>query len=219
VNVRAPRLSLRNVVVGRNLQREVELVPPINLDIPEGRVATVTSEDPTRVLLSRWPNEMGRASLAVPFSRSSGQRFWVQGLETDATVTLRVSAEGFAESEAVAVVAGPTIIFERQGTVFVQPTEQVVVRPAVVVEDPDHRVRPLALLPGLGGAEVEVSSADPGIAAVDRPPVRIEAGQSYGLVVVRAVAPGRTTLTLKPPTGFESDPLGRTRLDVVVTSQ
>ena len=89
----ASGLAVPDVTVGRNLQMYA------SVKLPEaapraGLSLTVTSDDPTRLLLSKAPDQAGSASITLTVNSGFvySPEFWVQGLADNGTVTYNVNA-------------------------------------------------------------------------------------------------------------------------------
>jgi hypothetical protein len=111
----ATGLVLSDVTVGQNL--EAQAMVAMNAAAPAGGlVISLTSNDPSRVLLSVTPDAAGSPSITLTVS--SGFRvspaFYVQGLANSGVITYTASAPGYDSAtgkvtltESGVVIAGP----------------------------------------------------------------------------------------------------------------
>jgi len=203
-----PGISLPNVTVGRNL--EVSARARVPQPAPDGGFKlTVSSDDPSRLLLSESPETAGSASISIavlPTFNASGD-FWLQGLADSGTVTYTVTAEGLGTAKgtvklvpAAIVIVGPGRVPKYQNTPGGYQAGITLVSAAL---DPLPKEENLA-----GGLKVEVAIAnsDPKVGAVKAPKLTLTGGTSTALTSFQPAAEGETTIAPIQPPGFTAPP-------------
>src|SRR5579862_4467109 len=107
----APGITAPNATVGRNLQTIVSVRMP-QAPPPSGLQLTVTSDDPTRLLLSVTPDKPGAPTISLkarpPFLDSP--EFCLQALADTGTVTYTVSVPGVGEAKGTVTLAPSAIV-------------------------------------------------------------------------------------------------------------
>src|SRR5205814_1314506 len=93
----------------------------VNLDTEApsgGLLITLTSDDPSRLLLSPGPDAAGSASISVKVGaqRRVSSEFYVQGLANSGAVTYTASADGYGK-------ATGTVTLARSGIVIAGPAK------------------------------------------------------------------------------------------------
>ena len=100
---------IANDTVGGGLEEESRVTLPTGAH--GGVTVTVTSSDPSKVLLRRTNGTVGSASIEIPVGDGSTTAFfWVQGVKgTTGTSTLTATATGFANDDATIRVVQPAV--------------------------------------------------------------------------------------------------------------
>ena len=114
----SPVLVPANVTVGRSLEAPATVT--LSSPAPEGGLqVTLTSGDPSRLVLSRSADAAGSASITIPVRAGSGStpEFYVQGLADRGTVTYTASAPGSGSVEGKVTLAASAIAIAGPGGV------------------------------------------------------------------------------------------------------
>jgi hypothetical protein len=107
----ATGITAPKVTVGRNLEMYTSLRLP--QPAPESGVQlTLTSDDPSRLLLSLAPDKAGSAtlSLTVRPHQSETREFWVQGLADSGEATYTISGAGIGSAKGTVTLAPSAIL-------------------------------------------------------------------------------------------------------------
>jgi hypothetical protein len=207
----APALNFLVRSIGRNLQ--VSQTVTLGAPAPAGGVnVTLTSADPSRLLISTSPTTAGSASMTLPVAAggTSTAPVYLQALAGIGNVGVNVSAPGYRSRDA------NMNTFE-SGFVIVAPaaiaTNVVAANTPVtigarrlgffgVVED-EQSIR--------GGftVSVPVTSSNPSVGVLVPSSVTIAGGQSSGQTDFDPVGAGSTTLTAGVPADFGAPASGR----------
>jgi hypothetical protein len=192
IALREPRAEPREILLGKNLQTEV----PIRMTAPappSGAILTVTSTDPSKVLVSRSnaPGSVSTVLAVAPGARDS-QPVYVQALSDSGVVALRVTGAGLAESTITVRLAQANVVFNtaqtlaRAGTPFQAGVQFAIEGTAVS----------FAARAGGPSSRVRIISSDPAVAE--------PAGEVTvpGFFAVQAKAAGTATLRVETPEGF-----------------
>ncbi|HVZ60380.1 MAG TPA: choice-of-anchor D domain-containing protein, partial [Terriglobales bacterium] len=222
------QVSMQSVTVGSNLQvlatASITSVP--SSDVP----VTITSADPTRVLLLNALTDssgVGAGSSSITMTIRAGNTtifpgFWVQGLASSGSVLLNLSAPGYASSTA-------TVSLSRAGFVLLSPQGQgadftansaaqdvtLNVIPALldsasnVVAGVSTRIR------GGFSTSVAVTSQNSSVGDITDSPAAFGGGSTSSAVHFTAAGTGSTLLKLTMPPGFNV-PTGGSQLTATV---
>jgi hypothetical protein len=205
ISVRAPRLLLpEKLVLGKDLQRAVELSSEGGTAPKDNLIVTVTSLSPEKLLLSRSSTTTGSASLAVPYSTGtySSQQFYVQALSGEGVAQLRITAAGYAEST-VSIPLAPAALglnFPQGATVKLRAGEETTLWSQW--EAAGTSLAGCSLRPGMAELNVAVSVEDPLIVTVTPQALIVRPGETQSSVQLRGIAQGTTTVSLAVPPGF-----------------
>lgn len=226
VNVTRPGLVLEQLVVGKNLQRPTAVSMAPSLSAPgSGLSVTITSSDPTRLLLSASARAVGAATLVVSMQPGSFRSpdFFVQALAGEGVATLSATADGFAETNnsVTLVPSGFGLgFFSSEGartTTFADPLT-VSIYPTALAPGIDQFTARQSLRAGLDDVPVQVSSSDSAVAQLIGAPLVFHQGDSTQTLRVQPVAPGVAVVSIATPDGFSSAPGDQAQLRITVTA-
>jgi hypothetical protein len=207
--------SFTTFTVGRNLQRAVTLPLGVGAQNPNGAVLTITSSDPSKVVLSRTPSAEGTGSIVVAATANSPatQQFYVQALSGEGEVTL--SAPEFPNLRAVIrltpswVGCGTTpspVLVSVGSTTTLQCSGRF---PAVTALSTFDSLPPR---PGVD-ASLRLSGEPAGLVAITPEAVSLTSDTTPQFAL-RGVAPGEGFLRVEQPSGFGPAPDGSDLLPV-----
>ena len=173
--------------------------------VSAGTPVTITSADPSRVLLSASPNAAGQPSITVV--QAPGQtQFWVQALAGSGTVTLNATAPEYQNAQ-IPITLAPSEV------VFIQPQLSTPLTPAsaplsigVTLRTPAGNNFPQTLRPGATPLSVTVNSTNSTVGSVNPAVVVFNPGDSKQTITFQPRAAGSTLLSLGIPPGF-ADPV------------
>ncbi len=203
----APGITAVDGAIGKNLQAfaNIRLTEPA----PEhGVLLTLTSGDPSRLLLSLSPETAGTNSIQLKMGPRwvESNDFWLQALDDKGTVTYTVSAPGLTS------VKG-TITFAPSGILIAGPFRSPTF-PTTSGADPSRIVIYSAQLDSAGkfvanqtlagglNVDVEVTSSDPQVGKIVSSPVRISGGQNETSAGFKPAKAGESVLAVNVPAGF-----------------
>jgi hypothetical protein len=196
------------ISIGGNLQVEGGLV--LNQPAPAGGLeVTLTSSNPTQLVLSATPAAAGAGTLKVTVpAGSTGISYYVQALGSSGTLTYTASAAGYANGTASATLTPSGVVISDStllpfliipngtttGTILVNMAQ---LNPA------NNKVQTLQSLRGGLSLNVTLTSANTSIATVTSP-VTITGGSDPSSVStpVQRKAIGQTTLSVTQPSGY-----------------
>jgi len=236
VTVSAPRLTVtEQVLVGANL--EIAGAVLLGAEAPEsGLVVTLTSSDPSRLLLSTSATVPGSKTITItlPAGATNGA-FYLQALADSGTVTYTADGPGYGSHTGTIGLAPSGVLLAGQGP----PDESEILQP----ENPLRAHKLAASVSGGGtpirvytayldpkthrGADITVQRLRAGVSltvalqnsnpAVGTAPdtVTIEGGSDQVVTQFTPLAVGSTDLSAATPTGFTTSS-NSTTLTVVV---
>ncbi|MCG3200065.1 MAG: hypothetical protein GHCLOJNM_04594 [bacterium] len=219
----APPITLTGLAagVGRDLQQNgsgslgVVAPPPFGVDV------TITSADPSRLLLSTNPAAVGSASITitVPGNSSGLGQFYAQALDGAGAVNITASADGYADST-VSVTLMPSGFIINSPSVINTTTFAANLN----VNITSARLNPVTLAwagnqevrPGVS-VLVPVTSSDPVVGSITTSPVVF--GGNVGLVTTQfdPANAGTTLIAVGTPTGY-STPSAFQQITATVTA-
>jgi hypothetical protein len=206
----APALTPGSVTVGNNLQTytTVAFSEPVSADLE----LTLTSSDPSRLLLSKTPDVAGSPSITLKVRARfrESPEFWIHGLADTGQVNYTASAPGF-ETKTAPVTLTPS------GIVLIGPNgaavpEFITTPRGLPLRIKLHSVRLDAALNFVeqqyirGGLslDIKVTSSDGRVGAVATSPVNMGAAGDTAITEFKAASAGKTTLAVVQPAGFRA---------------
>jgi hypothetical protein len=205
----APGLAVPDVTVGRNLQMSASVKLPEAA--PQSGVSlTVTSDDPTRLLLSKAPDQAGSASitLTVNLGFVYSPDFWVQGLADNGTVTYNVNADGVGTAKgkvtlvpSAIVIIGPSKAPIFQTTPRGRPSKLLLISAAL---DSSMKVSQEQMVAGGTRVTVRLENSHTECGTLRESAVTLMGGEAEATTYFEPAAEGQATLTPVPPPGFRA---------------
>jgi hypothetical protein len=244
VNQPAVTLAMSETTIGSNLEVLASgalTAPAPNYNGTGGLPVTITSSDPTKVLLSNCGQVLGctspattagSQSITVTVSAGGGvssfPNFYVQAVANSGTATLTASAPGFASGSITVTLAPSGFVISGANGVGQNVSLSVgsncspaascvalTISAAVLTNTLAPTQIYQAVMGGLSPS-VTVTDSNTSVAAIQSAnPVPIPAGSSSGTVTVQGVATGNATITAVAPSGFSTPSTGNA-LGVVV---
>lgn len=207
----APLINFGNFTVGANLQETAsgslaQPAPPVT-----GVLVTVTSADPTRLLLSTDPLVLGGASLqlAVAGNSASIPGFFLQALAGTGTVDITLSAPGYATRTSTITLQPSGFVELNQTTINTttfSANTTLTVRPARLTPGTLNFAAAQSLRPaGLGltlPVQVAVTSSDTNTGVITTSPVAFAANVASVTSAFDPLNAGTSTISIVPPAGF-----------------
>ncbi len=205
--VTASGLTAGNTSVGNNLQTTTNIL--LNGAAPSsGLMVTVTSNDPSKLLLSKTSGDMGLGSimLKVPAGQNHTQDFYVQGLAGGGSVTYTADAPGFGNSTG-------TITLNPSGIVVTGPFGPGAAFPTAIGATPSGiTISTVEIDPVQGNVSQQVSggavvtinvtSSNTAVGTISTSPVTISGGVSSAVTSFQPLAAGSSTISASTPPGF-----------------
>jgi hypothetical protein len=206
VNVQGGRLMLSSVTVGKDLQDQLF----INGDniFRDSVTVTVTSSDPSHLLVSPSPATPGQASASVVYRQGQQFSVFVQALAGSGTVKVTASSPGYqtAGSE-IQLTASSVILFNQPSANPLTTSSPPVPLEARLAPYPQNFSPVIqALRAGASPVSVQVSLSDMHVGSVTPTQVLFNPGDSRQPFSFQPLAAGSTLVSLSVPSGFV-DPL------------
>jgi hypothetical protein len=204
LTVIGPRVTLGGALsVGKDLQSTAI----VNIPSPAAAAlsVTITSDDPSRLLLSDSVHPNGAASLNITIlpGATTGSGFSLIGLASSGTVSLSLTAPPLTSSsydislQPSGFVFGSTIGSPAANTAFSVPIVVSALNPVSLTPTGTYSLRP-----GLQPVAVTVASSDSSIIDPGNATTFFSENTSQGSLRVQAKSPGNATLTIQAPPGF-----------------
>lgn len=200
-----------HVTVGQNLQAEA-MVAMYTAAPADGLAITLTSNDPSRVLLSPIPDAMGLASITLRVSPGfvGSPTFYVQGLANSGVATYTASAPGYGAATAKVtlaasgvVIAGPSALGNPIRTTLGRnsTTPPMVAVYSAQLDSSGNFVVAQAVRGG-SSATVNVTNSNPEVGTIAASRLTIAAGSLKAVTQFAFRSAGETTLSVDVPSGF-----------------
>ncbi len=206
--VSAQGITLTNQTVGDDLQQGMggQLSSPA----PAGNLeVTITSADPSRLLVSNNANTAGAVSTMVTVNAGSTSlpTFYVQALDDAGTVDITATAPGYGPGTATITLQPSGFIIWTPGsfntTTFAAPTtvqlRSVRLNPTTLNYVTDQPVRA-----GIAPVGVDVLSSDTNVGVMTTSPVVFNGNQFFVNTSFDPLIAGVTTLSLVTPPDFDT---------------
>ena len=216
----AAGLNLANVEVGSSLQTSATI--KLSEPAPEGGLeVTLTSEDPSRLKLSRRPDATGTDSIVVKVAAGFNEStdFWLMGMAGEGEVAYTASARSFSSGRGIVtltpsaiVMVGPFKATEFKTTTGAASSRLVLysVRLTPSMEYAEQQ----AVAAGVS-LDIEILSSTDGVGVISPSRVSIPGGTPNAISEFKPSKPGSTSITTSIPPGFSRPP---TKYAVVVAN-
>jgi hypothetical protein len=203
----AQGITVPNGTVGRNLQTFGFVRLPEVSDA--GVQLTLTSDDPSRLLLSTAPDKAGSPviSIAVPAHHKQSADFYLQGLADSGTVTYTVSAGSIGTAKGTVTLAPSAILIlgPAKSSRYRTTPRGRDVRVTIVSAALDASLKVVGEQPVAGGRQLEVTvaSSNPAAGKLASSKLTLGGGMSGSAVTsFTPAAEGDTSLAPVQPAGF-----------------
>lgn len=203
----APGIVAPNVTVGRNLQTFASVRLP-QAAAESGVQITVTSDDPSRLLLSAAPDRAGSASISVkvqPHFIDSAE-FCIQGMADSGTVTYTVSAGSMGTAKGTVTLApsailivGPSRVPKFPTTPGGSPAKITIVSAAL---DSSHKVAGEQQIAGGLNLDITLANSNPTAGKLGVSKLTLGGGLSTATTFFKPAAEGDTSIAPVQPPGF-----------------
>jgi len=204
----APGITAPGATVGRGLETPVALrIPQSN---PEAALRiTVSSDDPSRLLLSDGPEKVGSAEISItipPNKFQAAPEVWLHARAASGSVTYTVSADGVGTVKGTVTLAPSAIAITGP---FRAPKFQITPRSApaqisIVSAVLDQSGSVVEAQPVAGGSDVEVrvASSNGNAGKLRDPVVHLRGGENTSVTFFVPASEGETMLAPIQPAGF-----------------
>jgi hypothetical protein len=198
---------------GRSMQAPMV----VQSNVPSNPPITVTSSDPTRLLVSLNNAFLGSASVTSNYRNGAYTTVYLQALDGPADVPVTLSCDGLKDAKVVVQIFPSSITLQTPyypNDTFRTNTQQDSVTLTATVsalgaQNPGPYGYQSTLRPGLDPIPLNVTSSNSSVAAVPKPPI-LNSLTSQTNVSVKPVGPGVTDLSIVPPLGYVSPSTGKT---------
>jgi hypothetical protein len=204
--VASSELTTTPVTVGKNLEAIATVGPTTP---PTSAISiTITSNNPSQLLLSTSSTGAGSASIVVtvPANATSGAEFYVYGLASSGSPTYTASAAGMGSATGTVTLAPSGIVITPYPSFITnidqtgQAAQTVTVFSALLDASGNFSAQ-LNVAGGLS-ATVNISSSSSSVGTVSPATLTIAGGSDSATTQFNPAGPGTTTLTASTPTGF-----------------
>jgi hypothetical protein len=197
------------LTVGFNLEAFTSV--KLTEQAPEGGVqVTITSDDPSRLLLAMAPNQTGSKSIVLKLNSLYVETpdFYLQALAGSGTATFTVTAPNFGTAKgtvkfgpAAIVIAGPL------NTPSFRTTTGVVAKitASSALLDATGKVVPQAVAGGLT-VTANITNSDPKVGRLSSSSLTLSGGEISASTAFTPAGVGSTTLAIMVPAGFTPPP-------------
>ncbi len=200
------QLSLNSFSLGYNL----EVLATASVDNPPTATlnVTISSSDPTKLLLATDPTVLGQPSVTLPIPAGFNALFpgfWAQAQVSSGTAQIRVSAPGYIATTATVTFAPSGFLIN--GSNFTTSTLSADTSIQVKIAQLDSGLNVVAgdvRLRGGLSVNVPVSSSNTATGTIVNSPAVFQGGSStVNGPAFHPQAEGTTTITANPPAGFQ----------------
>jgi hypothetical protein len=203
----APGIVAPNVTVGRNLQTSVSVrLPQAAAD--SGVQITVTSDDPSRLVLSAAPDKAGSATIALTVQPQSivSPEFYIQGMADSGAVTYTVSAGSIGTAKGTVTLAPSAILILGPSRWPRYPTTPGGTPPRMTIVSAalDSSLKAADEQRVAGGLQLEVTLANssPTVGKLGVSKLTLGGGLSTATTFFQPAAEGETSIAPVQPPGF-----------------
>ena len=206
VTVQPTLIVASNATVGQGLETlaQIRLQGATPSDLP----VTISSNDPTKLLLSTDPTAAGQPSLNITIKAGfSGAQFYVYGLGNSGSVTYSATAAGYGSSNGTVTLAKAGFVLSGpfgQGQDFPTTTQSQPSSLDVQTAVLDASGNPVAseALAGGTSVQVNVTSQNTSVGTITTSPVTIAPGSSDAVTEFQPLTIGTTLVSAVGPAPF-----------------
>jgi len=197
-----------NQTIGRNLEtftsvRLTESAPQTGLEL------TITSEDPSRLLVALTPDSAGSKSIVVKVNGqyNASPDFYLQALADSGNAAYAVSGPGLTSVKGIVTLAHSAILISgpsKSSSFRTTTGQRVKISLYSAMLDQDGQI--VDQQPVAGGLTVvgNINSSDPKTGVVDPLQFKIAGGAASASAEFKPVGAGTTTLAVDSPAGFSA---------------
>jgi hypothetical protein len=202
-----PGIVAPNVTVGRNLQTSVSVRLP-QAAAESGVEITVSSDDPSRMLLSAASDRAGSATISLKVQPHfiDSPEFCIQGMADSGTVTYTVSGGSMGAAKGTVTLAPSAILILGPTRVPKFPTTpgSTPARIRIVSAALDSSLKVAGEQPVAGGLQLDVTLANsnPTAGKLEVSKLLLGGGLSTATTYFKPAAEGDTTIAPVQPPGF-----------------
>lgn len=195
------------LTIGRNLQAYTSV--RMSEHAPEtGLLVTVTSDDPTRLLLAALPDKPGAKSITIKVNANYFETpdFLVQGFGDSGLATYTISAPGYESSKGSVKLASSSILivgpFKAPSFTTTPNTSSKMTIYSALIDAEGKFVSQQAIAGGYD-AKISILSSDPKVGGIPEQVLTMPSGDSSLFAEFKPNGTvGTTVLTVKMPAGF-----------------
>ena len=198
-------ITLGDFNVGKDLELPATIV--LGVAAPTGLEVSVTSSDPSKVVLSTDPTRLGAGTVSVPVSggRTTVPRFYVQAFDDTGQVLLTISAPGYATDRSkVNLFPSGFVIWSPSFTTTAGSSNRVVQLRAVLLNS--LTLESVGFGQAVRGGmwvDVDVASSNTTVGRMTTNTLRFSAGTLFANAQFDPLSPGVTEISIGTPEGFD----------------
>ncbi len=206
VTVQQTQILPSNATVGQGLETTARVV--LQGAAPQDLPVTITSNDPSKLLLSSDPAAAGQASITLKINAGGSQTppFYVYGLASSGSVTYSASAAGFGSANGTVtlakagfVVSGP--LGNQDFPTYNQSAPSLIDVQSVIL-DASGNVAGQQAIAGGSSVAVTVTSQTTSVGTITASPVTLAPGTGDASTQFQPAANGSTVLSAVGPAPF-----------------
>lgn len=201
-------LGVPNASVGNHLETFVKVALSDSVPDDDGVNITLRSADPTRLLISKAPDEPGAESIVVKARQGyrTSPEIWLQALDGSGTVAYTAEAPGFTKGTGTVTLcpSGIMIVGPLRGKKFLTTTGSSSTRLRFVSARLDSAQKFVEEQATAGGfpMSIAVTGSNDAVGRVVDNTVVIPAGRSNTTTQFKPAGEGETILSFKAPAGI-----------------
>ena len=194
----AINFTVSSVTVGRNLQTPWS--GTLESPAPAGNLSlTITSNDPSLVLLAPTPNNAGSASITLTVNAGSNSvpAFYIHGLASSGSTTITATADGYTAGTTTVTLAQSGAIIQSPSSISTTPfSNDSLIRISLYLLQSDGRISRAQALRGGLSVSLPITSSDISVGVLSEANVDFVGGEVTQLIDFSPVAVGSTEITL-----------------------
>ncbi len=187
VKITLPSFTPKPVTVGKDFEVQASLEVP-GITLPSTIIVTLSSNDPSRVLLSTRADQLGQPRISVALAPNSNNVYFVHGVALG-QAAITASATGFADTLFGVDVVQPKLFLGGPQTAIVGSDNRALL---------DFYGQ--ALRPGVA-LSINLRSSNPAVATVVSP-VSVAGSAHVASAAITSISPGVTTISADLPDGW-----------------
>lgn len=217
ITITGPRLTITNLILGRELQSQLRVSI---LDGKPPATVTLSSEDPSKLLLAVDGKSVGTGTITIPFPPDGSAFFFAQALDGSGEIGVKASASGLPDVRGVVSLVESYLEASVDNGIpqliaGADASARLRIYPRTLSRSGDFGAADYTLRAGRADLSIPVLFDPPGIIEAEPSIVTLRSSEFAAFTTIRAVASGSTTVRLADIPGFKPSPA---KIDIKVDS-